>query len=82
MFMKKIKSLILKLGGPTKVADVLGKGPSTVSEMGRRGAIQSEYWRELIDHAKEQGVEGVTADHLVDLHARIKPKQLDSSHSG
>lgn len=80
--MKKIKSLIRKLGGPTKVAGILGKGPSTVSEMGRRGAIQSEYWRELIDLAKDQGVEGVTADHLVDLHARAKPKQITPSLSG
>lgn len=75
--MMNIKSLIQNLDGPSKVARALRKGPSTVSEMSRRGSIPPEYWREILDLAKDQGLKDVTADYLVDIHAR--PSAIDES---
>lgn len=72
--MTKIKSLIRSLNGPSSVARRLGKGPSTVSEMVRRGSIPPEYWREILDIAKSTGLTNVTADYLVDVHARKPAK--------
>lgn len=68
--MKNIKSLIQDMGGPSEVARALRKGPSTVSEMSRRGTIPPEYWREILNSAKDRGLKQVTADLLVDIHAR------------
>ncbi len=58
------------MGGTSAVARQLGVGASTASEIKRRGRIPSEYWRELIIAARMAGHPEVTADLLVDLHAR------------
>jgi hypothetical protein len=58
------------VGGTTSVARQLGVGPSTASEIKRRGRIPSEYWREIIAAARKSGHPEITADLLVDLHAR------------
>jgi hypothetical protein len=58
------------VGGTTSVARQLGVGPSTASEIKRRGRIPSEYWRDIIAAARRSGHPEITADLLVDLHAR------------
>lgn len=68
--MMEVKTLIKDLDGPSKVARALNKQPSTVSEMSRRGAIPPAYWREILNLAKERGQKRITADLLVDIHAR------------
>lgn len=43
---------------------------STVAAWRSRAAIPAAYWRDLIHAAAARGVPGVTADRLVELHAR------------
>lgn len=42
----------------------------TVSAWKQRGSIPSAYWREIVQAARRRGHPEVTADLLVDLHAR------------
>jgi hypothetical protein len=58
------------VGGTTSMAKILGVGVSTASEIKRRGRIPAEYWREVIRAARKLGHPEITADWLVDLHAR------------
>lgn len=55
-------------GKTVTFAAVIGKNPSTASEIKRRGSIPVEYWPAIVRAAAEAGVEGVTNDMLVDLH--------------
>lgn len=57
-------------GGPSAFAKAIGVGVSTASEMKRRGRIPAEYWRDLIRAARRRGRPEVTAELLVELHAR------------
>ena len=59
--MSRIQKLITGLGGTTKVANALGKTPSTVSSWIKRRHIPIAYWPTLIDA-------GVSKDDLVDAH--------------
>jgi len=52
------------------MAKILGVGVSTASEIKRRGRIPAEYWRDIIHAARKLGHPEITADLLVDLHAR------------
>lgn len=65
-----ISNIFSALGGTAAVARALGVGPSTASEMKRRGRIPAEYWRDLLRTARAAGHSDITADLLVELHAR------------
>jgi hypothetical protein len=56
---------------PTNVrmADALGVGPSTVSEMKRRGSIPVEYWPVLVDAAKSAGRQDLTLERMAIVSA-------------
>lgn len=69
-----ISDIFSALGGNAEVARAIGVGPSTASEMKRRGRIPVEYWRALIRLAKAKGVSEVDAEMLVRLHARKEPE--------
>jgi hypothetical protein len=66
--MLTVADLIDEFGGSTKFAAVIGKGPSTASEMKRRQSIPVEYWPSIIRAAPSAGIEGLTTDELVRLH--------------
>lgn len=66
--MQCVPSLFEKLGGPTKVARILGVGFTTASEMKRRGSIPVKYWPQLVAASQEAGIDGVTYDLLVAMH--------------
>jgi hypothetical protein len=70
-------------GWMQKVADIFAVWPSdadlgrdigmpyrTVSAWKQRGSIPAPYWREIIAAARRRGYPEITADLLVDLHAR------------
>lgn len=61
--------LIDAFGGPTAFSAVIGKGPSTASEMKRSGRIQPKYWPKIIDAAAEQNIAGVSYETLALMHA-------------
>jgi hypothetical protein len=74
--MRTVSDIIDGLGGNTAVARIIGKGPSTVSEMKRRGAVPVEYWPALVLAASDADVAGrdrravfiLTNDMLVAAH--------------
>ena len=67
--MHTIGDLIEKFGGSTKFAAIIGKNPSTASEMKRRGSIPVEYWPAVLSAARECGFKEVTIEKLMELHA-------------
>lgn len=46
--MKTVSDIIGAFGGNTAMARIISKGPSTVSEMRRRGRIDVTYWPRLV----------------------------------
>ena len=54
--MKTVADIIDAFGGNTAMGKVIGKGPSTVSEMRRRGRIDVIYWPSLVDAALDPAI--------------------------
>lgn len=67
--MVDINSIFSDLGGPGKVADLLGVKPSAASEMKRRKSVPVRYWPKLVIACKENNVAGVSYASLVELHS-------------
>lgn len=80
--METVRDIIRAFGGNTAVGKIIGKGPSTVSEMARRGSIGVEYWPALVAASKDAEIAQrdnrapfeLTNDILVDAHTRDGPK--------
>jgi hypothetical protein len=68
--MQTASDIINVLGGNAKVADFLGVGPSTVSEMKRRNSIPVEYFPKLVKVAEREGVKALTLEKLVRIMAK------------
>lgn len=69
--LQTVDDVFRAFGGPTAVARALDlRGPSTASEMKRRGSIPVEYWRRLCEAAPEYDVQGLTYEKLVAMHSR------------
>lgn len=74
--MQTVRDIIKALGGNTAVGRIIGKGPSTVSEMSRRGRIDVSYWPALVNAASDQDLAArdkreaftLTNDILVEAH--------------
>lgn len=66
----QVNELIDLLGGTTAFSRIIGKGVSTASEMKRNRSIPVEYWPRVIAAARAQGVQEVTAEFLMKMHAR------------
>lgn len=64
-----VPDLINRFGGNAAFAAVIGKAPSTASEMKRRGSIPVDYWPAVISAAADKGISGVTAEWLMWAHA-------------
>jgi hypothetical protein len=68
--MNTVPELIDAFGGVTRFSKVIEKRVSTASEMKRNRSISVDYWPRIIEAAAERGIEGVTAEFLMHLHAR------------
>lgn len=67
--MRSVAEIIDRFGGNSKFAAVIGKGPSTASEMRRRKSIPVDYWPKLI--AQSAGWEQpLTYEELVAVSVR------------
>jgi hypothetical protein len=66
--MQCVSSLFEQLGGPTKVARILGVKFTTASEMKRRGSIPVKHWPRLVAACQAEGIEGISYDKLVAIH--------------
>jgi hypothetical protein len=67
-YMKTIETIFNELGGPAKVAGLLGVKESTAGEMKRRKAIRVCYWPTLVRVCREKRIKGVNYNMLVELH--------------
>lgn len=80
--MRTVSDLFITLGGPAVIARILGKKPSTASEMKRRQSIPLTYWPALIAAAQEKGIELDEATlvriHLAPVVAEGSPDQAAS----
>jgi hypothetical protein len=63
-----IPELIDAFGGPTKFAKIIGKNPSTASEMKRSGAIRVSYWPRIVEAASAHDVQGLSFEKLTKMH--------------
>jgi hypothetical protein len=63
-----VPELIDAFGGPTAFSVVIGKNPSTASEMKRSGSIKPGYWPKIVEAAASRGIRGVTYEHLTMMH--------------
>lgn len=64
-----VPDLINAFGGATAFSRVIDKGASTASEMKRTRSIPVYYWPRVIAAAQAHGIEGVSADFLMAIHA-------------
>lgn len=67
--MKTVADIIGMFGGPTKFAGVIGRNPSTASEMKRSGSIPVRYWPSIINSDVGRR-HGITSDVLVRAHVK------------
>lgn len=65
---RNVPELIDAFGGPTEFAKVIGKNPSTASEMKRAGSIRVSYWPQIIDEAYVRHIPGVTLESIARMH--------------
>ncbi len=70
--MNTVEEVFLGFKGTSAFAGALGLNLSTASEMRRRSSIPVRYWPKLVEAARERGIEGVTNDALVTIHARAE----------
>ena len=63
--MQTTADIIAALGGPTEVAEALGRPVGTVTAWPHRGRIPPKYWPELIEIARQKRVR-LTVKHLSD----------------
>lgn len=67
--MDSIPSIFDALGGPGRVAKLIGVKPSAASEMKRRRSIPVPYWPSLVEACASLGFDGLTYETLVKLHS-------------
>ena len=74
MKMRTISDVIQLWPRSAELARELGVSPPRISDWKNRNSIPAAYWRDLIRAAQKRGHPEITADLLVDLHAREQPK--------
>ena len=65
--MMTVPDIIDSFGGATAFALLIGKNPSTASEMKRNRSIPVRYWPRVVDEAASRGIH-ITNDTLVAAH--------------
>lgn len=76
-----VADLIEAFGGPSQFGKIIGKGPSTASEMKRSGSIRVEYWPAIIGAAQARLIEGITYESLALMHARKAPAPTEGAQA-
>jgi hypothetical protein len=67
--MNTVEEVFAGFEGTSAFAGALGLNLSTASEMRRRSSIPVRYWPKLVDAARQRGVDGISYDSLVAMHA-------------
>lgn len=68
--MKRVSDIFSVWPSDADLGRDLGVSYPTVSAWKQRGSIPATYWRDIIRAARKRGHPEITADVLVDLHAR------------
>lgn len=71
--MKTIDDIFAEFGGPAAVGRVIGKSTEHAASMRRRRSIPVAYWPSLIRHAEERGLDWLTPEQLIAMHASVPP---------
>lgn len=68
---RSVSDLVEAFGGNAALARIIGKEPSTVSEMKRASSISVRYWPMIITAARERGPQlaWITSETLMHMHA-------------
>lgn len=70
--MRSVSALIDDLGGDTAVAGVLGlKAATTVASWKARKSIPVKHWPRVVSAAQERGLNDVSYENLVSMHAEM-----------
>lgn len=72
--------IIRALGGPAKLAKLLGVSTQTAFNMGARGSFPPGHWATLIRLAAVAKVPGVTLDSLIAMSNAAKKKNKRSAN--
>lgn len=68
--MDTVAEIIDAFGGNARFAELIGKQPSTASEMRRRGSIPVTYWPRIVESKKGREAR-LTYAKLVSIHASV-----------
>ncbi len=68
--MATVENIIRLWPRPIDLARELGVGPSRITDWKNRNAIPVAYWQSILQAARRRGHPEVTAELLVELHAR------------
>lgn len=78
---RSVDELFEVCGGPARVGRAIGKSTEHAAAMKRRSSVPTDYWHDLVEWAKGQGLEGVTFDVLGRIHAKA-PKSSTPQTAG
>lgn len=65
---RTVPALIDAFGGAAEFGRVIGKNPSTASEMKRNGSIRVGYWPAIVEAAPRYDISGVTLESIAQMH--------------
>lgn len=66
--MQTVSDIIAKLDGASAVAKLLQLPATTVASWKSRESIPVDRWSEIVEIARERGLDGVTYEQLVRMH--------------
>lgn len=69
MEIRTAADVIDAFGGATSFAAIIGRKPSTASEMKRNGSIPARYWLKVVEAAGEKGLADITLERLAEIAA-------------
>jgi hypothetical protein len=72
LIMKTVQEIITEIGGPLKLAEILGISNNTAYKIYSRGILPVWYWKRVVIACRQARVTGATYTNLVELHARKK----------
>lgn len=73
--MNSFRDVFDKFKGPARLADAIGIKAFHAQTMKTRDSIPPEYWPAIVTAAKQLGIEGVTAEALMEVAAKTAARR-------
>jgi DNA-binding transcriptional regulator YdaS (Cro superfamily) len=80
--MSSFSDIFASIGGPARLAEAIGIKPFHAQTMKTRDSIPPEYWPAIVSAAKKLGIEGITADALMDIAAKTAARRKERAAEG